>query len=256
MAHWSFLIWVPVSSRTSAPATRPHHPGTPSAPASASSCRFSNPAHSCLRAFAAAAPSSRDALPPVASPPVVSQPSSLKQQPSSLPAVFPPSPSPATAVICAPYNGGSGEQGHMSVSHRAPAESRMAVTSLGAPGALLLRLSCVKMLQQPQPSPLPPRRSWLFSRQVLPEEKGGAPATTGQTPTLGMSIGSHWPSLAHRPTPEPTALATGACGALTDQVCLPHLPWSWDGTWAPSPEDNCDSDATPRGPRAQQANRQ
>lgn len=250
MALWSFLIWVPVSSRTSVPATSPHHPRTPSAPASASSCRFSNPAHSRLRTFAAAAPSSWGALPPVASPPAVSQPSSLKQQPSSL------QPIPATAVICAPYNGGSGEQGHMSVSHRAPPENRMAVTSRGAPGGLLLRLSCVKMLRQPQPSPLPPRRSWLFSGRVLPEEKGGAPATTGHTPILGTSIGSNWPSLVHRPTPEPTALATGACGAPTDQVCLPHLPWSWDGTWAPCPEDNGDADTTPRGPRAQQANRQ
>lgn len=124
-----------------------------------------------------------------------------------------PQPIPATAVICAPYNGGSGEQGHMSVSHRAPPENRMAVTSRGAPGGLLLRLSCVKMLQQPQPSPLPPRRSWLFSGRVLPEEKGEAPATTGQTPILGMSIGSNWPSLVHRPTPETTALARGMWGS-------------------------------------------
>lgn len=213
MAHWSFLIWVPVSSRTSAPATSPHHPCTPSAPAPASSCRFPNPAHSCLGTFAAAAPSSWGALPPVASPPVVSQPSSLKQQPSSLPAVFSPSPS-QLQLSSVPHIMGAPGSRDICLSHTGLPHRTGWLSPHGEhQGAFCSGSAVSRCASSLSPPPLPPRRSWLFSGRVLPEEKGEAPATTGQTPILGMSIGSNWPSLVHRPTPETTALARGMWGS-------------------------------------------
>ena len=84
---------------------------------------------SCLRAFAHAVPSSWDVLPDGLTS-CGSQPPLYNSSPAPHCSVL-----PSTAVICAPYDGRSGEQGRLSVSCRAlPQRARVSVISLGGRG--------------------------------------------------------------------------------------------------------------------------
>ena len=187
---------------------------------------------------------------PTASPPVA--PSHLLYNSSPAPHCY---VLPSTAVICAPYNGGSGEQGFRLSHARLSPREQGCLSSHWGSGAFCSDPAVPRCSSSINP-PLPPLGSWLLSGQILPKRRVGVQQPQNRPAPWAQSLGFHGPSLAHTLTPEPIALATGAGGTPAKQVSDHTLPGARMGPGPRPPEDNCNTGTIPRGPRVGQANQQ